>query len=120
MILLAESDDTIRISFERYLASRGFDLVVAKTADETKALLALHGDDVDIIVLDSDLAGRKSTALVEELRKISDKVRFILTTAWLEDSTPEPFTDDIVAAFMHKPFSPKELATVLALSRAKG
>ena len=107
-ILVVDDDARLRGLLSRYLASEGFRVTTAETADDARAKLrAIHPD---MMVLDIMMPGESGLSLTEALRREQgNDVPVLLLTA---RGAPE----DRIAGFeagaddyLGKPFEPREL-----------
>jgi len=108
-LLLAEDDRAIRESLTRMLELEGYDVVAA--CDGLDALAALHGRDVQIIVLDVMMPGIDGVAVCRALRRAGDRTPILMLTArsgtgdrvagldaGADDYVPKPFDIDELLA----------------------
>ncbi len=111
-ILVIEDDSSIQDMLKVFLTSNGYSVTSAFSG--TEALL-VHNKDVDLILLDLMLPGKKGSEIIEDLKKIKDVPVIIMSAIGDIDSKVDLFekgADDYII----KPFHNKEL---LARIRAR-
>ena len=110
-VLVVDDDRSIRHVLTRYLTLEHYDVVPAGNADE--ALVALHDDQPDLVLLDVMLGDDDGLDLLEQMRMTS-QVPVILLTGKSEESDRvmglKLGADDYVV----KPFSPAEVEARIA------
>src|SRR5579859_5481518 len=110
-VLVVDDDRSIRHVLTRYLTLEHYDVVPAGNADE--ALVALHDDQPDLVLLDVMLGDDDGLDLLEQMR-LTSQVPVILLTGKSEESDRvmglKLGADDYVV----KPFSPAEVEARIA------
>jgi len=106
-ILIVDDDSGLREMLGAYLKAEGF--IVIESGDGPDAILAVHREDPDLMVLDVGLPVLDGFEVLQKVRSASD-VPVIMLTARSEE------TDRIVGLtagaddYVTKPFSPRELS----------
>ena len=108
-LLLAEDDRAVRESLARVLRLEGYDVVVAD--DGLDVLATLHGQDVQLIVLDVMMPGLDGIEVCRALRRAGDRTPILMLTALggtddriagldagADDYVPKPFDVDELLA----------------------
>ncbi len=114
-LLIIEDDAPVRMFLSSNLKVRGYNVSMAKTADEGLELLALKAPDV--IILDLSLPGMDGLTALRELRSWS-KVAVIVLSARGDERTKIDALDLGADDYVTKPFSIEELiARVRAVTR---
>ncbi len=105
-VLVVDDDDAVRRATERALVSRGFSVLVARSADEALTFL---GEAYDAVIADLVMPGLGGDALVERLREQRPDLPAVLLTGYGRRSVElaRPFR------LLRKPASPEELARSL-------
>jgi two-component system CheB/CheR fusion protein len=108
-ILLAEDEDAVRELVRRILEARGYTVIEARNGREGLKLCESHKGKIDLLVTDvvmPELGGR-------ELAEASLKLRPELKVVFMSGHTQDVILKEGVghgAAFLHKPFTPMQLA----------
>jgi two-component system CheB/CheR fusion protein len=108
-ILLVEDEDTVRELVHTVLAARGYRVVEARNGREGLKLCESHTCGIDLLVTDvvmPELGGR-------ELAEAAMKLRPGLKVLYMSGHTQDVILKEGVqqgAAFLHKPFTPMQLA----------
>ena len=105
-ILVVDDDDAVRRATERALVSRGFTVLVARSADEA---LSFKAEAFDAVIADLVMPGLGGGALVERLRIERRDLPAVLLTGYGRRNVElsRPFR------LLRKPSSPEELARAL-------
>ncbi len=108
-VLLIEDDDGVRSLATQILRSCGYTVLeAAKEADAVRTATE-HPGPVHLIVADVQLPGMGGPRLVEHLCSARPEASALLTSG---DDAPPPAGSD-GRAFLPKPFTPRELATLV-------
>ena len=104
-ILIVEDDPSIQDMLKIFLTSNGYNVTSAYSGTEG---LLVHNKDIDLILLDLMLPGKKGCEVIEDLKKIKDVPVIIMSAIGDIDSKVDLFekgADDYII----KPFHNKEL-----------
>ena len=104
-ILIVEDDPSIQDMLKIFLTSNGYNVTSAYSGTEG---LLVHNKDIDLILLDLMLPGKKGCEIIEDLKKIKDVPVIIMSAIGDIDSKVDLFekgADDYII----KPFHNKEL-----------
>ena len=108
-ILLVEDEDAVRELVQRILEARGYAVIEARNGGEGLKLCKSHPGQIDLLVTDvvmPELGGR-------ELAEAALKLRPGLKVVFMSGHTQDVILKEGVqqgAAFLHKPFTPMQLA----------
>jgi two-component system cell cycle sensor histidine kinase/response regulator CckA len=112
-ILLVEDEDAVRLGGVRALISRGYTVYEASSGVEALEIFHELGGKVDIVVSDVVMPEMDGPTLLGELRKIQPDIKFIFVSGYAEDAFARNLPQDAHFGFLPKPFSLKQLATVV-------
>ncbi len=112
-VLLVEDEDGVRMSGVKLLRSRGYVVHEAASGVEALELFEEHGDAIDIIVSDVVMPEMDGPTLLGEVRRIRPDVRFVFVSGYAEDAFARNLPADQQFGFLPKPFTLKQLATVV-------
>ncbi len=112
-VLLVEDEDAVRMGNVRALASRGY--TVHEASSGVEALEKFHELEgkVDIVVSDVVMPEMDGPTLLRELLKIQPDIKFIFVSGYAEDAFSRNLPPEAKFGFLPKPFSLKQLATVV-------
>jgi two-component system cell cycle sensor histidine kinase/response regulator CckA len=112
-VLLVEDEDAVRMGGMRALTSRGY--TVREASSGVEALEVFHELEgkVDIVVSDVVMPEMDGPTLLGELRKIQPDIKFVFVSGYAEDAFAKNLPEDAKFGFLPKPFSLKQLATVV-------
>ena len=101
-VLLAEDEDLLRWSIERYLAKRGFG--VESVRDGAEAIAMLGGAAYDIVITDLAIAGTDGLAIAAEARRLHAETQVIIITGQGSKDTILQALRQGVSDYIEKPF----------------
>ncbi len=112
-VLLVEDEDAVRMGGMRALTSRGY--TVHEASSGVEALEVYHSLEgkIDIVVSDVVMPEMDGPTLLGELRKLRPDIKFIFVSGYAEDAFARNLPADAKFGFLPKPFSLKQLATVV-------
>ncbi|WP_040855474.1 response regulator [Phyllobacterium sp. YR531] len=112
-VLLVEDEDAVRMGGLRALQSRGYTVHEASSGVEALEVMKELDGKVDIIVSDVVMPEMDGPTLLRELRKEYGDIKFIFVSGYAEDAFAKNLPEDAKFGFLPKPFSLKQLATVV-------
>jgi two-component system cell cycle sensor histidine kinase/response regulator CckA len=112
-VLLVEDEDAVRMGGVRALRSRGYTVHEASSGVEALEKFAELDGNVDIVVSDVVMPEMDGPTLLRELRKVAPEIKFIFVSGYAEDAFAKNLPAEAKFGFLPKPFSLKQLATVV-------
>jgi len=112
-VLLVEDEDAVRLGGVRALTSRGYTVHEASSGVEALEIYHEVGGMIDIVVSDVVMPEMDGPTLLAELRKIRPDIKFVFVSGYAEDAFAKNLPADAKFGFLPKPFSLKQLATVV-------
>jgi two-component system cell cycle sensor histidine kinase/response regulator CckA len=112
-VLLVEDEDAVRMGGMRALTSRGYTVHEASSGVEALEVYHELEGKVDIVVSDVVMPEMDGPTLLGELRKLRPDIKFIFVSGYAEDAFARNLPADAQFGFLPKPFSLKQLATVV-------
>jgi two-component system cell cycle sensor histidine kinase/response regulator CckA len=112
-VLLVEDEDAVRMGGMRALKSRGYTVHEASSGAEALELYKSLEGKIDIVVSDVVMPEMDGPTLLGELRKMKPDIKFIFVSGYAEDAFAKNLPADAQFGFLPKPFSLKQLATVV-------
>jgi two-component system cell cycle sensor histidine kinase/response regulator CckA len=112
-VLLVEDEDAVRMGGMRALISRGYTVHEASSGVEALEVFDSLGGKIDIVVSDVVMPEMDGPTLLGELRKRQPDIKFVFVSGYAEDAFARNLPEDAQFGFLPKPFSLKQLATVV-------
>ncbi|WP_137931057.1 cell cycle histidine kinase CckA [Mesorhizobium comanense] len=112
-VLLVEDEDAVRMGGVRALTSRGYTVHEASSGVEALEVFEALGGKVDIVVSDVVMPEMDGPTLLGELRKRQPDIKFVFVSGYAEDAFARNLPAEAHFGFLPKPFSLKQLATVV-------
>lgn len=112
-VLLVEDEDAVRMGGVRALTSRGYKVHEASSGIEALEIYRELDGAVDIVVSDVVMPEMDGPTLLGELRKENPDIKFVFVSGYAEDAFAKNLPEDAKFGFLPKPFSLKQLATVV-------
>jgi len=112
-VLLVEDEDAVRMGGMRALTSRGYTVHEASSGVEALEIFAELEGKVDLVVSDVVMPEMDGPTLLGELRKRQPDIKFVFVSGYAEDAFAKNLPADAQFGFLPKPFSLKQLATVV-------
>ncbi|RWM10859.1 MAG: PAS domain-containing sensor histidine kinase [Mesorhizobium sp.] len=112
-VLLVEDEDAVRMGGVRALTSRGYTVHEASSGVEALEVFEALGGKVDIVVSDVVMPEMDGPTLLGELRKRQPGIKFVFVSGYAEDAFAKNLPADAHFGFLPKPFSLKQLATIV-------
>jgi two-component system, cell cycle sensor histidine kinase and response regulator CckA len=112
-VLLVEDEDAVRMGGMRALTSRGYTVHEASSGVEALEVFEALGGKVDIVVSDVVMPEMDGPTLLGELRKRQPDIKFVFVSGYAEDAFAKNLPADAHFGFLPKPFSLKQLATIV-------
>ena len=112
-VLLVEDEDAVRMANIRALASRGYTVHEASSGVEALEKFKELEGKVDIVVSDVVMPEMDGPTLLRELLLLQPDIKFIFVSGYAEDAFAKNLPTEAKFGFLPKPFSLKQLATVV-------
>jgi response regulator NasT len=118
-VVIAEDEAIIRLDLKEILTSAGYD-VVGETGRGDEAVTLVEEHQPDLVILDIKMPGMDGLRAAREITS-RHQVAVLLLTAFSQRDLIEEARDAGVAAYLVKPFQPRELLPAVAdvLARAR-
>ena len=112
-VLLVEDEDAVRMGGVRALTSRGYKVHEASSGVEALEVFEALDGKIDLVVSDVVMPEMDGPTLLGELRKRQPGIKFVFVSGYAEDAFARNLPADAQFGFLPKPFSLKQLATVV-------
>ncbi len=117
-LLLVDDDRLVLMTLAQGLATAGYKVSTAESADDAEALLA-SGERPDLAILDISMPGKSGLQLAERLRLL-DHIPFMFLTAYNDRENVERAASSGSLGYLVKPIDTQQLVPSIesALARA--
>jgi DNA-binding NtrC family response regulator len=121
---LVEDEPSVRSVAQRILASAGYRVLTAASAEQALAISNEHAGPIDLLVSDVVMAGVDGPALAAELSRLRSDLRLLFVSGYSHEHGLLPDKPSAGAGFLPKPFTYDSLlakvAELLAAPRDDG
>ena len=98
----------------RALTARGYTVYEAASGNEALDIFnGMRGEAIDLVISDVVMPGMDGPTLMRELRRRQSDLKIIFVSGYAEDAFQRHLPKDEDFQFLPKPFSLKELATMV-------
>jgi PAS domain S-box-containing protein len=108
-VLLVDDDEMVRGVTRMALERMGCRVLIAKDGQEGVDVFGQHSSEVDLVILDLTMPLLSGEEVFGQLRRLSPKVRVLLSSGYNEAETTNRFAGKGLAGFIQKPYTPSEL-----------
>jgi two-component system, cell cycle sensor histidine kinase and response regulator CckA len=112
-VLLIEDEAPVRKMAGTMLSRLGYTVLAASNGDEAVELFHRHGDEIRWVLCDLTMPGMDGWTTLSALRFLSPDLPVILTSGYDEGQVMAADHPDRPNAFLHKPFTRKDLADTI-------
>jgi len=109
-ILAVEDDTPLRDLAKRVLRSAGYTVLTASNGGEALLLLEKHPGTVDLLLTDLVMPGMSGRDLAARLMQLRPQMKVLHMSGYTDDAILQHGVLDEATHFIHKPYSPAELA----------
>jgi AmiR/NasT family two-component response regulator len=117
-VVIAEDEAIVRLDLKEILVSAGYE-VVGETGRGDEAVKLVEEHQPDLAVLDVKMPGMDGLRAAREITARHRQVAVLLLTAFSQRDLIEEARDSGVAAYLVKPFQPRELLPAIESVLAK-
>ncbi|MFL5483448.1 MAG: response regulator [Gemmatimonadaceae bacterium] len=117
-ILLAEDDQSLRILYERVLASAGYKVLAARSGAHALELAAANHHRIDLAISDVVMPEMSGPEFIERLRLTHRDIDVLFVSGYTDDEVMKRGVLKGETAFLQKPFGPDQLLTKVREMRA--
>jgi two-component system cell cycle sensor histidine kinase/response regulator CckA len=111
-VLLVEDEDAVRLFGSRALKNQGYNVIEARSAETALEALRVT-PQIDVLVTDVVMPGMDGATLARRVRQERPTIQVILMSGYSEDVAPEKVAGEDDMFFLPKPFSLKQLASLV-------
>ena len=106
-----DDEQTVREVAARMLEQAGLTVITASDGPEAIDFYRRHADEVGCVVLDLTMPQMSGEETLEELRRIRDDVRVVLSSGYSEQEVVSRFEGRGIVGFVQKPYLVSRLVT---------
>lgn len=110
-VMLVDDEESVRLSWNRYLSQQGFEVTTAK--DGANAISKLQSEQVDVVVSDLRMPGVDGVQLLQWIHDERPQTQFILLTGFGNEDVEKKVRDLGAFDYLNKPINPDTLAAVV-------
>jgi len=112
-VLLVDDEEPIRTVTRRFLEKAGFQVFTAADGNEAIEVYRQHAGEIACVLLDLTMPNLDGEAAFQELRRIRQDVRVILSSGHTQSVAAKRFTEAGFAGFLQKPYRRADLVAKL-------
>jgi len=113
-ILVVDDEPLVRMVAERFLSRGGYTVVTADGGDAALEILRRRGAEIDLVLLDLTMPGKRGPQVVAALRAFLPELPVLITSGYSEESVTHAAWAQAVQGFLAKPFDRKALMAAVA------
>ena len=113
-VLVVDDEETIREVAAAMLEDMGFSALTAADGIEGVEAYRQHRHSIVFVLLDMTMPKMNGEECFRQLRQINPEVRVILSSGYNEQEATSRFAGKGLAGFVQKPYTPTQLAEVVA------
>lgn len=112
-ILVVDDLDLVLDFTRTFLKTVGYEVLVAKSAEEALKILETQGSEIDLLFTDQNMSGMSGSQLIEESARHWGHLKFILATGYLDGPERQQIEMRSGIRILDKPFSMREAAEMV-------
>jgi two-component system cell cycle sensor histidine kinase/response regulator CckA len=113
VILLVEDEDPVRLFGARALRNKGYEVIEARSGEAALEILNAESRDIDLLITDMMMPVIDGPTLIRIIREKMPTLRVVCISGYAEESMRKRLEDQNNIAFLAKPFSLKQLASMV-------
>jgi PAS domain S-box-containing protein len=112
-LLLVDDELAVLEMTKETLETFQYRVLMATNGAEAASLYRQHRDEIDVVITDLMMPVMDGAALVRSLRSTSPQVKIICVSGLASESKLTEVDKSTISAFLHKPYTTKQLLTAL-------
>ncbi len=108
-VLVVDDEEMVRDVARLSLESAGYKVLLASDGVEAVETFRRHGDRLSAVLLDMTMPRMGGEEAFREIRRIRSDAKIILASGFHEQDAAGQFDGNRLAAFLQKPFQPRDL-----------
>jgi CheY-like chemotaxis protein len=118
-VLIVEDQEDLRLANAKALRRRGFSVFTADEGPAAVEVFHAHAEDIDVVLLDSNLPGFSGREVLTRIRAIKPGVRVILCSAYPPELAVSATSGEQPSGFLRKPYRFADLVRALQEPESK-
>jgi two-component system cell cycle sensor histidine kinase/response regulator CckA len=112
-VLLVDDEAMIRDLVRRMLEKASFQVATAADGEEALHYLALHAEEVDLVILDMIMPRMDGRTTFRRMKEIVPDIKVLVASGYSMEETTQTILDEGVLGILQKPFQREELLSAL-------
>ncbi len=112
-VMVVDDEEIIRLTTSLMLKKLGISSVVEENGMKALAYFKEHGDEIDLIILDSHMPEISGIELFHKIREIDSKVCIAVSSGFVDSAEREEFENIGMCGLLAKPFAVSDLKGLL-------
>jgi len=113
-VLVVDDEEPILLLAKAVLEEVGLTVLTARDGNQAVEVFRDHGDRIHAVLLDVTMPGMDGTEVFRHFHQARPDIRVILCSGYNEHEVSSRLGDDRPAAFLRKPYEPRELLALLS------
>jgi|GEM_PF-3245061 len=109
-VLLVDNEDMLIDVGQQMVQAMGYKVLVARTCEEAIEIYRKNKDDIDMVILDMNMADMTGGKTYDRLRKINPNIKVLISSGYCMDEEVRQTLSRGCNDFIQKPFSMKQLS----------
>lgn len=109
-VLLVDNEDMLIDVGQQMVQAMGYKALVARTCKEAIEIYRKNKDDIDMVILDMNMADMRGGKAYDGLRKINPNIKVLISSGYCMDEEARQTLSRGCNDFIQKPFSIKQLS----------
>ncbi|MBE9580396.1 MAG: response regulator [Proteobacteria bacterium] len=109
-VLLVDNEDMLIDVCQQMVQAMGYKVLVARTCEEAIEIYRNNRDDIDMVILDMNMADMTGGKTYDRLRKINPNIKVLIASGYCMDEEARQALSRGCNDFIQKPFSMKQLS----------
>jgi CheY-like chemotaxis protein len=107
---VVDDEEVVRDLGKRSLERQGHRVLVAADGPAAIETLRSHGNQVQLVILDSGLPGMSGAETLAHLRELRPDLDVLVSSGYSQEEALRPFEGTPVSGFIQKPYLAQDLA----------
>ena len=112
-VLVVDDEESIRHLASTVLEGAGLTVFLASDGNEALSVFREHAADIHAVLLDLTMPGMDGAEVFQHINQLRPEVRVVLCSGYNENEVSERLGEQRPAAFLRKPYHPRELLNLL-------
>ncbi len=109
-VLLVDDEEMVLDVGKKMLEKLGYDVLSAKTAQESLGIFEKKGDEIDLVILDMIMPEMSGGQIYDQMKAANPTVKVLLSSGYSIDGQATEILERGCNGFIQKPFNLKELS----------